>query len=99
MICLITSGCSGRVPAARAAESYMVGRLAANESPICQAFVKLGRGLSHSSQSVYSCFLSSSYKCQLLEINFTSNLNTNSELEQEIDDAKYSVHLEGETRE
>jgi hypothetical protein len=35
-----------------------------------------------------------SYKGQLLEINFTSNLNTNPELKQEIDHIMGSVHLE-----
>jgi hypothetical protein len=45
--------------------------------------------------SVYPRFLSTSYKGQLFEINFTSNLNTNAELKQEIDHIMYSVHLEG----
>jgi tetratricopeptide (TPR) repeat protein len=43
---------------------------------------------------VYTRFLTTSYKGQLLEINFTSNLNTNPEVKQEIDGIMNSVHLE-----
>jgi tetratricopeptide (TPR) repeat protein len=43
---------------------------------------------------VYTRFLTTSYKGQLLEITFTSNLNTNSKLKQEIDHIMDSVHLE-----
>ena len=45
-------------------------------------------------QSGYTRFLTTSYKGQLLEINFTSNLNTNPELKKEIDHIMDSVHLE-----
>ena len=43
---------------------------------------------------VYTRFLTTSYKGQLLEINFTSNLNTSTELKKEIDHIMDSVHLE-----
>ena len=43
---------------------------------------------------VYTRFLTTSYKDQLLEITFTSNLNTSPELKQEIDRIMDSVHLE-----
>jgi tetratricopeptide (TPR) repeat protein len=43
---------------------------------------------------VYSRFLTTSYKGQLLEITFTSNLNTAPELKQKIDHIMDSVHLE-----
>ena len=43
---------------------------------------------------VYTRFLTTSYKGQLLEINFTSNLNTAPELKEEIDRIMESVHLE-----
>jgi tetratricopeptide (TPR) repeat protein len=43
---------------------------------------------------VYTRFLTTSYKGQLLEITFTSNLNTNPELKKEIDHIMDSVHLE-----
>ncbi len=43
---------------------------------------------------VYTRFLTSSYKSQLLEINFTTNLNTEPELKEEIDHIMESVHLE-----
>jgi hypothetical protein len=39
-------------------------------------------------------FLTTSYKGQLLEITFTSNLNTSPELKKEIDRIMDSVHLE-----
>ena len=43
---------------------------------------------------VYTRFLTTSYKGQLLEIDFTSNLNTDPKLKQEIDHVMDSVHLE-----
>ena len=43
---------------------------------------------------VYTRFLTTSYKGQLLEITFTSNLNTNPELKQQINHIMDSVHLE-----
>ncbi|HJT44979.1 MAG TPA: hypothetical protein VJ721_01790 [Chthoniobacterales bacterium] len=43
---------------------------------------------------VYTRFLTTSYKGQLLEIDFTSNLNTDPKLKQEIDHIMDSVHLE-----
>jgi tetratricopeptide (TPR) repeat protein len=43
---------------------------------------------------VYTRFLTTSYKGQLLEINFTSNLNTSTELKKEIDNIVDSVNLE-----
>jgi tetratricopeptide (TPR) repeat protein len=48
----------------------------------------------YSHNPVYTRFLTTSYKGQLLEINFTSNLNTDPELKQQIDDVMDSVHLE-----
>jgi tetratricopeptide (TPR) repeat protein len=50
------------------------------------------RDYSHS--PVYTRFLTTSYKGQLLEITFTSNLNTVPELKQEIDRIMNSAHLE-----
>jgi tetratricopeptide (TPR) repeat protein len=43
---------------------------------------------------VYTRILTTSYKDQLLEVTFTSNLNTSSELKTEIDHIMDSVHLE-----
>jgi hypothetical protein len=43
---------------------------------------------------VYTRFLTTSYKGQLLEITFTTNLDTAPELKQEIDRIMDSVHLE-----
>ena len=43
---------------------------------------------------VYTRNLTTSYKGELLEINFTSNLNTSPELKKEIDHIMDSVHLE-----
>ncbi|MGI8436430.1 MAG: hypothetical protein ACR2NX_05935 [Chthoniobacterales bacterium] len=43
---------------------------------------------------VYTRFLNTSYKGQLLEINFTTNLTTETELKEEIDGIMDSVHLE-----
>ena len=48
----------------------------------------------YSHNPVYTRFLTTSYNGQLLEINFTSNLNTNPEVKQEIDGIMNSVHLE-----
>ena len=48
----------------------------------------------YSSSPVYTRFLTTSYKGQLLEITFTSNLNTAPELKQKIDHIMDSVHLE-----
>jgi tetratricopeptide (TPR) repeat protein len=48
----------------------------------------------YSHSPVYTRFLTTSYKGQLLEITFTSNLNTAPELKQEIDRIMNSVHLE-----
>ena len=54
--------------------------------------LKATKDYSHS--PVYTRFLTTSYKGQLLEITFTSNLNTAPELKQEIDHIMSSVHLE-----
>ena len=43
---------------------------------------------------VYTRFLTTSYKGKLLEINFTTNLNTNPTLKEEIDKIMDSIHLE-----
>ena len=48
----------------------------------------------YSHNPVYTRFLTTSYKGQLLEITFTSNLNTNLELKEEINHIMDSVHLE-----
>jgi tetratricopeptide (TPR) repeat protein len=48
----------------------------------------------YSHNPVYTRFLTTSYEGQLLEITFTSNLNTNPELKAEIDHIMDSVHLE-----
>jgi tetratricopeptide (TPR) repeat protein len=48
----------------------------------------------YSHSPVYTRFLTTSYKGQLLEITFTSNLNTSPELKREIDRIMNSVHLE-----
>jgi tetratricopeptide (TPR) repeat protein len=48
----------------------------------------------YSHNPVYTRFLTTSYKGQLLEITFTSNLNTSPELKKEIDHIIDSVHLE-----
>jgi tetratricopeptide (TPR) repeat protein len=48
----------------------------------------------YSHSPVYTRFLTTSYKGQLLEITFTSNLNTAPELKQQIDRIMDSVHLE-----
>lgn len=48
----------------------------------------------YSHNPVFTRFLTTSYKGQLLEISFTSNLNTEPRLKQEIDHIMDSVHLE-----
>jgi tetratricopeptide (TPR) repeat protein len=48
----------------------------------------------YSHSPVYTRFLTTSYKGQLLEITFTSNLNTDPKLKHEIDHIMDSVHLE-----
>jgi tetratricopeptide (TPR) repeat protein len=48
----------------------------------------------YSHNPVYTRNLTTSYKGQLLEINFTSNLNTDPKVKQEIDHIMDSVHLE-----
>ena len=48
----------------------------------------------YSHNPLYTRFLTTSYKGQLLEIDFTSNVNANPELKQEIDRIMNSVHLE-----
>jgi tetratricopeptide (TPR) repeat protein len=48
----------------------------------------------YSHNPVYTRNLTTSYKGQLLEINFTSNLNTDPKVKQEIDHIMNSVHLE-----
>jgi tetratricopeptide (TPR) repeat protein len=58
-------------------------------------YVPMLKGTKDYSQSpVYTRFLTTSYKGQLLEITFTSNLNTAPELKQKIDHVMDSVHLE-----
>jgi tetratricopeptide (TPR) repeat protein len=59
------------------------------------SFVPMLKGKKDYSHSpVYTRDLTTSYKGQLLEINFTSNLNTDPKLKQEIDRIMDSVHLE-----
>jgi tetratricopeptide (TPR) repeat protein len=48
----------------------------------------------YSHNPVYTRFLTTSYKGQLLEVTFTSNLNTSPELKAEIDRIMDSAHLE-----
>jgi hypothetical protein len=58
-------------------------------------YVPMLKGTKDYSRSpVYTRFLTTSYKGQLLEITFTSNLNTDLELKKEIDHIMDSVHLE-----
>jgi|GEM_PF-903008 len=58
-------------------------------------FVPMLKGTKNYSHSpVYTRFLTTSYKGQLLEISFTSNLNTDPRLKKEIDQIMDSVHLE-----
>jgi tetratricopeptide (TPR) repeat protein len=54
----------------------------------------LKRKKDYSHNPVYTRNLTTSYKGQLLEINFTSNLNTDPEVKKEIDHIMNSVHLE-----
>lgn len=59
------------------------------------SFVPMMKGKKdYSHNPVYTRNLTTSYKGQLLEINFTSNLNTDPKLKQEIDGIMNSVHLE-----
>jgi tetratricopeptide (TPR) repeat protein len=59
------------------------------------SFVPMLKGKKdYSHNPVYTRNLTTSYKGQLLEINFTSNLNTSPELKKEIDRIVDSVHLE-----
>jgi tetratricopeptide (TPR) repeat protein len=48
----------------------------------------------YSHNPLYTRFLTTSYKGQLLEIDFTSNLNTDPKVKKEIDQIMNSVHLE-----
>jgi len=58
-------------------------------------YVPMLKGTKDFSHSpVYTRFLTTSYKGQLLEITFTSNLNTNPDLKKQIDHIMESVHLE-----
>jgi hypothetical protein len=58
-------------------------------------YVPMLKGAKDYSRSpVYTRFLTTSYKGQLLEITFTSNLNTEPKLKQEIDHIMDSVYLE-----
>ena len=59
------------------------------------SFVPMLKGKKdYSHNPVYTRNLTTSYEGQLLEINFTSNLNTDPKLKQEIDRIMDSVHLE-----
>ena len=59
------------------------------------SFVPMLKGKKdYSHNPVYTRNLTTSYKGQLLEINFTSNLNTDPKLKKEIDHIMDSVHLE-----
>jgi len=59
------------------------------------SFVPMLKGKKdYSHNPVYTRNLTTSYKGQLLEINFTSNLNTDPKLKKEIDHIMNSVHLE-----
>ena len=59
------------------------------------SFVPMLKGKKdYSKNPVYTRNLTTSYKGQLLEINFSSNLNTDPKLKQEIDHIIDSVHLE-----
>jgi tetratricopeptide (TPR) repeat protein len=51
-------------------------------------------GKDYQKNPVYTRFLTTSYKGQLLEVTFTSNLNAKSELKEEINHIMDSVHLE-----
>jgi len=54
----------------------------------------LKRKKDYSHNPVYTRFLTTSYKGQLLEITFTSNLNTEPKLKEEINHIMGSIHLE-----
>ena len=54
----------------------------------------LNNQTSYEHSPVYTRFLTTSYKGQLLEINFTTNLTTEPELKEEIDRIMESVRLE-----
>ena len=59
------------------------------------SFVPVSKGKKdYSHNPVYTRNLTTSYQGQLLEINFSSNLNTDPKLKQEIDQIIDSVHLE-----
>lgn len=59
------------------------------------SFVPVSKGKKdYSHNPVYTRNLTTSYQGQLLEINFSSNLNTDPKLKQEIDEIIESVHLE-----
>src|SRR5438034_386911 len=59
------------------------------------SFVPIMKGRKdYSHNPVYTRNLTTSYKGQLLEINFTSNLNTDPKIKREIDRIMNSVHLE-----
>jgi hypothetical protein len=59
------------------------------------SFVPVMKGRKdYSHNPVYTRNLNTSYKGQLLELNFTMNLNTDPKLKHEIDDIIHSVHLE-----
>jgi tetratricopeptide (TPR) repeat protein len=59
------------------------------------SFVPILKGKKdYSHNPVYTRNLTTSYKGQLLEINFTSNLNTDPKVKKEIDQIMDSVHLE-----
>jgi hypothetical protein len=82
MICLITSGCSRRLPAARAADPYT-------------RFVPVLKGKKdYSHNPVYTRFLTTSYKRQLLAITFNCTLDTDPKLKEEINRIMDSVRLE-----
>ena len=58
-------------------------------------YVPMARGATdYSNNPVYTRFLTTSYKGQLLEITFTTNLTTDPKLKAEIDQIMNSVHLE-----
>ena len=64
------------------------------------SFVPMLKGKKdYSYNPVYTRDLTTSYKGQLLEITFTSNLNTEPKLKQKIDHIMDSVHLEDERHE
>jgi tetratricopeptide (TPR) repeat protein len=59
------------------------------------SFVPVMKGRKdYSNNPVYTRNLTTSYKGQLLELNFTSNLNTDPKVKKEIDQIVNSVHLE-----